>query len=227
MLTSTAEDYLKAIRRLEGHRDERLVAVGKIAAELGVTPGTVTMMMRNLSDEKLVDYTPRRGVRLSAIGNREALAVIRRHRLVELFLVEVVGLDWSEVHREAEVLEHVISERLLTRIDELLGHPTHDPHGDPIPDAEGNLPAESPIPEQMLSVVKPGSYQIVRVPDADPEFLNWAQAQRLSPGTRFRLVSHDHPGGVIEIRPLARGSEIVRMSVSAAERILVSAVASV
>ncbi len=223
MPSSTAEDYLKAIRRLEGNQIDPPVpvAVGKIASELGVTPGTVTMMMRTLSEDQLVDYTPRRGVRLTAQGNREALAVVRRHRLVELFLVKVVGLDWSEVHTEAEVLEHVISDRLLERIDHLLGHPTHDPHGDPIPDANGKLPDTPPTPEQTLSGVNPGRYQISRVPDADPEFLNWIQKQCLHPGTQIRLVTHDRHGGIIEVKPSARGSETVRMATGAAERILV------
>ena len=224
MPSSTAEDYLKAIRRLEADLDDAPVAVGKIATELGVTPGTVTMMMRTLSEDKLVKYTPRRGVRLSPRGNREALAVVRRHRLLELFLVKVVGLDWSEVHTEAEVLEHVISDRLLARIDELLGHPTHDPHGDPIPDAEGKLPEMPPAPEEKLSVVTPGHYKISRVSDADPEFLNWVQEQNLHPGTRFRLVAHDPHGGVVEVKPAARGSELVRMAAGAAEKILVFSV---
>ena len=135
-------------------------------------------------------------MRLSRAGELEALAVVRRHRLVELFLVEVVGLDWSEVHTEAEVLEHVISDRLLARIDELLDHPTHDPHGDPIPDAAGNLPAADPAPEEQLALAAPGTYRVSRVPDADPDFLNWIQEQRLNPGAQLRMVSRDDLSGI-------------------------------
>src|SRR5206468_11007079 len=139
--SSTVENYLKAIylgqSSLTG--GERLVSMGHVASALGVTPGTATTMVKALAEAGLVEYEPYSGVRLSAAGSKLAGLVLRRHRLVELFLVQVMGMSWTEVHDEAEQLEHVVSERLIERIDEMLGRPTHDPHGDPIPTPEGKI----------------------------------------------------------------------------------------
>src|SRR6266480_7252427 len=139
--SSTVENYLKAIHQgqwaLTG--DERLVPMGQVASALGVAPGTATTMVKALAESGLADYEPYSGVRLSPAGEKLAGLVLRRHRLVELFLVQVMGMSWAEVHDEAEQLEHVVSERLIERIDEMLGHPTHDPHGDPIPSTDGTL----------------------------------------------------------------------------------------
>ena len=107
--------------------------MGQVASALGVTPGTATTMVKALAESGLAEYEPYSGVRLTAAGEKLAGLVLRRHRLVELFLVQVMGMSWAEVHDEAEQLEHVVSERLIERIDEMLGRPTHDPHGDPIP----------------------------------------------------------------------------------------------
>src|SRR5919206_4744699 len=141
--SSTVENYLKAIYQGQAAltRDERLVPMGQVAAALGVTPGTATTMVKALAEAGLAEYEPYTGVRLSAAGERLAGLVLRRHRLVELFLVQVMGMRWDEVHEDAEQLEHVVSERLIERIDEMLGRPTHDPHGDPIPTAEGTIQA--------------------------------------------------------------------------------------
>ena len=108
--------------------------MGQVASALGVTPGTATTMVKALAESGLAEYEPYSGVRLTAAGEKLAGLVLRRHRLVELFLVQVMGMSWAEVHDEAEQLEHVVSERLIDRIDEMLGRPTHDPHGDPIPE---------------------------------------------------------------------------------------------
>ncbi len=145
--SSTVENYLKAIYqgqlRLSG--DIRLVSMGQVATALNVTPGTATTMVKALAESGLAEYEPYSGVRLTPAGERLAALVLRRHRLVELFLVQVMGMSWAEVHDEAELLEHVVSERLIERIDEMLGHPTRDPHGDPIPTAEGAItPFPSP-----------------------------------------------------------------------------------
>src|SRR5215813_13116911 len=139
--SSTVENYLKAIYQGQSSlgRDQRLVPMGHVAAALGVTPGTATTMIKALSESGLAEYEPYSGVRLTAAGEKLAGLVLRRHRLVELFLVKVMGMSWAEVHDEAEQLEHVVSERLIERIDEMLGHPTHDPHGDPIPNLEGAI----------------------------------------------------------------------------------------
>src|ERR671924_1480419 len=137
--SSTVENYLKAIYQGQSvlTDQQRLVPMGHVAAALGVTPGTATTMVKALAESGLAEYEPYSGVRLTAAGEKLAGLVLRRHRLVELFLVKVMGMSWAEVHEEAEQLEHVVSERLIERIDEMLGRPAADPHGDPIPDAEG------------------------------------------------------------------------------------------
>src|SRR6476620_6132179 len=147
--SSTVENYLKAIHQGQTSlsRDQRLVPMGQVASALGVTPGTATTMVKALAESGLAEYEPYSGVRLSAAGEKLAGLVLRRHRLVELFLVKVMGMSWAEVHDDAERLEHAVSDRLIDRIDEMLGRPAFDPHGDPIPDAEGAL---RPEPMQTL-----------------------------------------------------------------------------
>lgn len=206
MATSTVENYLKSILSLEDRGEGSVASVGAIAEDLGVTPGTVSVMMRQLSDKKLVNYIPRRSIELLPAGRRQALQVVRRHRLIETFLVEIMKLDWSEVHEEAEVLEHVISDRLLTRIDEMLGHPRKDPHGDPIPDAAGNyLPNTKTVP---LIELAGGAFNIVRVDDSKPEFLDWLRERALLPGQKFMLEEHDHVSGLLQITPSSGGALI-------------------
>src|SRR5213080_1420420 len=141
--SSTVENYLKAIYhgQIALQPAQRLVPMGQVAGALGVTPGTATTMIKALSESGLAEYEPYSGVRLTPAGEKLAGLVLRRHRLVEQFLVQVMGMSWDEVHEDAEQLEHVVSERLIQRIDEMLGRPTHDPHGDPIPTAEGTMPA--------------------------------------------------------------------------------------
>src|SRR3982751_5269499 len=139
--SSTVENYLKAIHHGQSSLPPamRLVPMGQVATALGVTPGTATTMVKALAESGLAEYEPYSGVRLSASGEKLAGLVLRRHRLVELFLVQVMGMSWDEVHDEAEQLEHVVSDRLIERIDAMLGRPTHDPHGDPIPDPHGAI----------------------------------------------------------------------------------------
>src|SRR6188472_3507754 len=139
--SSTVENYLKAIYLGQSGlpREERLVPMGHVAAAVGVTPGTATTMVKALAESGLAEYEPYSGVRLTKAGEKLAGLVLRRHRLVEAFLVHVMGMSWAEVHEEAEQLEHVVSERLIERIDEMLGRPTRDPHGDPIPNPDGAI----------------------------------------------------------------------------------------
>src|SRR5918992_5494656 len=139
--SSTVENYLKAIylgvgALAPGHR---LLPMGQLASSLGVAPGTATTMVKTLAESGLAEYEPYAGVALTPAGSKLAAMVVRRHRLIELFLVQVLGFGWDEVHEEAEQLEHVVSDRLIERIDELLGHPEADPHGDPIPSREGEI----------------------------------------------------------------------------------------
>src|SRR5438105_6985374 len=140
MASITVENYLKQLYSEQQRTSGELVSMGRLASAMGVVPGTVTTMVKALADSGLVTYEPREGVRLTRGGEQLALHVLRRHRLVELFLVKVLGLDWSEVHDEADELEHAISDKVLERIDQYLGRPSVDPHGDPIPSAKGKVP---------------------------------------------------------------------------------------
>ena len=140
MASLTVENYVKAIYLLEPGADARAVATGQIASALGVLPGTVTSMLKTLDESSLATYTPYEGVRLTTAGRALALRVLRRHRLIEQFLSQTLNLSWDEVHEEAENMEHAVSDRLVDRIDAYLGHPSTDPHGDPIPKADGTIP---------------------------------------------------------------------------------------
>lgn len=161
MPTPVVEDYLKALYRLGG--GGRSVPAGTLARELRVTPGTATSMMQRLDAlHGLVEYRKHRGATLTRSGRREALRVLRRHRIIELFLVRVIGLARHEVHHEAERLEHAFSDRLIERLAELLGHPDYDPHGTPIPSARGAVPADVREP---LSETGPGEYVVVGFTD--------------------------------------------------------------
>src|SRR5882757_502003 len=180
--SSTVENYLKAIHQGQSSLgpDQRLVPMGQVAAALGVTPGTATTMVKALAESGLADYEPYSGVRLSEAGEKLAGLVLRRHRLVELFLVQVMGMSWDEVHDEAELLEHVVSERLIQRIDDMLGRPTHDPHGDPIPTPEGQIPADRL--ESLMTCPLHTPLRVTRIADQDPSFLRFIENNHLKPG---------------------------------------------
>src|SRR6266516_2015097 len=180
--SSTVENYLKAIYLGQSSlaADERLVSMGHVAAALGVTPGTATTMVKALNESGLAEYEPYSGVRLTAAGERLAGLVIRRHRIVEAFLVQVMGMSWAEVHDEAERLEHAVSERLIDRIDEMLGRPEVDPHGDPIPTAEGRMPHADYL--DLLNAPVGARLVVIRVLDQDPDFLHFVEQHHLMPG---------------------------------------------
>src|SRR5438270_4509566 len=180
--SSTVENYLKAIYQGQSAlaSEQRLVPMGQVASSVGVTPGTATTMVKALAESGLAEYEPYSGVRLSAAGQRLAGLVLRRHRLVELFLVQVMGMRWDEVHDEAEQLEHVVSDRLIERIDDMLGRPTHDPHGDPIPSPEGALTARSL--DTLLTCPVHLPLKVTRITDQDPAFLRFVEGNDLKPG---------------------------------------------
>ena len=197
MPTSTVEDYLKAIFLLEQEIDGDRIATGRVAAALGVAPGTATSMLKTLAESELADYEPYGGVRLTEAGRRLALHVLRRHRLIELFLVQHMGMDWSEVHDEAENLEHAVSDRLVERIDELLGHPAVDPHGDPIPNAHGEVANVDLL--TLSDCVEGSEVRVERVSDRDPEFLQLIEQQGMMPGSRLRIESRDSVSDTITV----------------------------
>jgi DtxR family Mn-dependent transcriptional regulator len=215
MPSSTVEDYLKRLYLEQQRAPGRLVPLGRLAAAMGVVPGTVTSMVKALDEGRLVHYEPRNGVRLTRSGEKLALHVVRRHRLIELFLVKVLGLDWSEVHEEAEVLEHAVSDKVLQRMDELLGHPTSDPHGDPIPDAAGEL---TRCDVRTLADCQPGlPVEVAMVESDDAEFLRFADEHGLVPGTRVVVEKHDPIADAVTVR--AAGHEAVVVGTAVARRI--------
>ncbi len=197
MATSTVEDYLKHIYFAQSPDEQTLVPMGELARRLSVTPGTATTMIKALTDAGLVDYEPRVGVRLSQSGLALALAVVRKHRIVEQFLVDVLKMDWSEVHEEAEHLEHTISDKVLDKMDEILGFPRFDPHGDPIPDAVGNVSWRN---LSSLSTVNEGeTVRIARILDQNPRFLEFVERKGLRPGNTVRILHIDTLGEVVSL----------------------------
>lgn len=201
MPSITVENYLKQIYLQQQRNPDELVPMGEIASAMGVVPGTATSMVKALVDSGLVAYEPRMGVRLTKGGEKLALHVLRRHRLVELFLVEVLKLDWSEVHPEAEELEHAISDKVLERIDELLGHPSTDPHGDPIPTAKGKLPGDPTTSQSVLADAPLNTrLRIARVSDQDAPFLQFLDRTGLKPGALVRVERRDDEADSLLVR---------------------------
>src|SRR4029077_2170116 len=174
--SSTVENYLKAIYQGQAAltAPERLVPMGQVASAVGVTPGTATTMVKALSESGLAEYEPYSGVRLTRAGQQLAGLVLRRHRLVELFLVQVMGMSWAEVHDEAEQLEHVVSERLIERIDETLARPPHDPHVDPLPDPDGAIDARHL--DNLLTCPLHTPLKVTRISDQDPAVLRFIES---------------------------------------------------
>lgn len=198
--SSTVENYLKEVylgvsRLPEG---TTLLPMGQLAAALGVAPGTATTMVKALSESGLVDYEPYNGVRLTTAGQRLATTVLRRHRLVELFLVQVMGMRWDEVHDDAEHLEHVVSDRLIDRMDEMLGHPETDPHGDPIPNPDGAI-RERHF-ETLLTCPIDARVVVARVSDQDPAFLRFVERHGLKPGQTVTVDGRDEAADAVHLR---------------------------
>jgi DtxR family Mn-dependent transcriptional regulator len=215
--TSTVENYLKQILLLSAG-GAGLVSMGDLAAALAVVPGTATTMVKSLAADGLVEHQLRHGVRLTSAGRRVALGVLRRHRLIETFLVEVLKMDWTEVHAEAELLEHAISDAVLDRLDALLGHPATDPHGDPIPTRFGKIDAQVYATLATCMLTKP--LRIVRVTEQSGEFLQFAERHDLRPGARVRVTVRDLAAGLLTIRKASGRS--VALSLAAAGNILVA-----
>jgi DtxR family Mn-dependent transcriptional regulator len=216
MPTIAVENYLKHVLLLSEGGDE-LVSMGALAGSLEVVPGTVTTMIKALADEGLVEHQPRQGVRLTVEGRRTALNVLRKHRLVETFLVNVLKMDWSKVHEEAEQLEHAISDEVLDRLDALLGHPSVDPHGDPIPSRQGKL--SSQVYATLATCLADRPVRIVRVTEQSEEFLRFAEQQGLQPGTSVRVTDRNLTAGLVSFRKGT--SRPQALSIVAAGKILV------
>lgn len=196
--SSAVEDYAKAIYALEGETSERsAVSTTALAERLGVTPASASAMMRRLDELGLVDHVPYKGVRLTSTGRRVALEVLRHHRLLELYLTEALGVPWDRVHAEAEVLEHVLSEELEELIAAKLGHPTRDPHGDPIPSRD--LVVEESPTQALASVAVGASGRLVRISDTDPDMLRYLDARGIRPGDDFSVIEREPFGGPLMV----------------------------
>ncbi|MEM1424179.1 MAG: metal-dependent transcriptional regulator [Planctomycetota bacterium] len=215
MPTSTVEDYVKAIYLLQQDAPDDEATVVRLAATLGVTKGSVTAMVRKLRDTGLADAERYGGIRLTPKGRAIAVDMIRRHRLIEVFLVGTLGLDWSEVYEEAHRLEHAMSRRVLDRLDAFLGRPRTDPHGDPIPDAQGRI--VSPDQKPLSALAKGEKGTIARIDDHDPSFLEFAASKGLRPGTRIVVVDVVPEAESMSVR--ASGREPIVLSFSAAGKI--------
>lgn len=183
MLSQAVEDYLKTIYKLQG---TDTASTSEIAKTMNVSSASVTNMLKRLAELKLVEYRSYRGVSLTEAGEKIALEIIRHHRLLELYLKEVMGYGWEQLHEEAEHLEHHISEEFEAKIEELLGYPTHDPHGDPIPTREGEIPRTKDIP--LSEVPESETVVIQRLSDFDPELLHYLEDLGLMP--RVTVVVH-------------------------------------
>jgi DtxR family Mn-dependent transcriptional regulator len=217
------EDYLKAIYTLEQRGGAARTTA--LAAALGVTPGSVTDMLKRLGTgrPRLVTYTPHRGATLTARGRARAIAVLRRHRLIETFLHEVLDYGWEEVHAEADILEHHVSERFIDALDALLHHPASDPHGDPIPTAEGEVPE---TPYVAIHTLDEGASVVVkRVRCHDEDLLHYLAKKGIHPGARLRIREKAPGGGPVSVDVLAVLSQeptTVALSAEMAADILVS-----
>ncbi|MBA3638190.1 MAG: metal-dependent transcriptional regulator [Acidobacteriota bacterium] len=195
----TVENYLKALLQAQsGLGTAELVPMGQLASALGVVPGTATTMVKTLSESGLVKYEPYAGVRLTPAGEKLAAMVLRRHRLIELFLVKVMGMSWTEVHDEAEHLEHAVSERLIERIDEMLGRPAVDPHGDPIPDPHGAVDRREY--DTLLTCPLKARVAVSRVTDQDTAFLRFVERHHLKPGSVIEVEERDEAADSVRLR---------------------------
>jgi DtxR family Mn-dependent transcriptional regulator len=214
--TEAIEDYAKAIHAL-AKRCEGPVTTSALAERLGVSPGSVTAMLKRMQDTGLVDHEPYHGATLTAEGERVALEVIRHHRLLEAYLTEVLGMPWDRVHDEAEVLEHYISEDLEERIAAALGDPSRDPHGDPIPDRE--LAVESDKGVSLAELEPGGGGTLSRVSDSDPEMLRFLAERGIRPGSKLVVAEREPFGGSVSIevdgKAHAIGAELARRMVIA------------
>jgi DtxR family Mn-dependent transcriptional regulator len=212
MPSLTVENYVKTIYVLAQKASAAEVATGQIAAALGVLPGTVTSMLKTLDESRLATYTPYEGVRLTAAGRALALRVLRRHRLIEQFLSQTLNLTWDEVHEEAEHMEHAVSDALVDRIDAFLGHPTTDPHGDPIPQADGSMAAAADRP--LSQCVAGQQFRLARVIDQSPEFLRYLSQTGLEIGARILLVANDAANEWMTIRIADQNQSLAREAAS-------------
>lgn len=221
MPSLTVENYVKTIEQITSSQEGRPATTGQIAAALGVSPGTVTSMLKTLDAARLATHRPYEGVALSRAGRGLALRVIRRHRLIELFLLKTLDMSWDEVHDEAEHMEHAVSDLLVERIDAFLGRPDVDPHGDPIPRADAvSLAEPDDAGTRSLATCRAGAwFRLARVLDQSPEFLRYLTDCGLTLGTVGSVESISADAGLMRIRLGDRGLAI---AIDAAGKLIVA-----
>lgn len=220
MPSPTVENYIKRLYIEQQKLGEgALVQMGKLAELMHVVPGTATSMVKTLAEARLVEYEPRSGVRLTPQGTALALRVLRRHRIIEAFLVDMLGMDWSEVHEEAEELEHVVSDKVLERLDAVLGRPSVDPHGDPIPPPRATREPEGAASGALIEIGEGGSGVIARIIEQDAPFLRFLARHGLVPGALVKVTRRDALAESITVQ--SDDHAPVTLGTSAAAKVLV------
>ena len=218
MLSPTEENYLKCIFKLKQEAADAGVSTNAIAASINIAAASVTDMLKRLSEKGLLDYVRYKGVNLTAKGEEMAMLLVRKHRLWEVFLADKLHMKWDEVHDIAEQLEHIQSPLLVQRLDEFLGFPKFDPHGDPIPDANGNF---SPRKEQVLNNIDANTYvNIIGVRNHEPAFLQYLEKQHLTLGSHIYIVEKIPFDKSLVLRK--DNGETIQISNIVAENLLVS-----
>ncbi len=197
MPSLTVENYLKAVLQLELKSGAARVSTGALATRLGVSPGSVTSMLKTLSEAELASYVPYEGVELTEAGRKLAMRMLRRHRLMELFLHSTLNLTWDQVHEEAEELEHAVSEFLIDRIDDFLGHPETDPHGSPIPAADGQMRSDHSGALALGDCEVGSEVRFVRVVNQEPDFLRYLSESGFQLGAVGQIIENSEDAGVV------------------------------
>lgn len=200
MHSLTVENYCKAILQIAIRTGQDNVSTGEVAAAMAVSPGTVTSMLKTLAETELAQYKPYEGVKLTKSGKSLALRMLRRHRLIELFLVRTLGLSWDEVHGEAEHMEHAVSDDLVDRMDEFLGRPEHDPHGAPIPQADGTMRGANDNARPLSECETGARVRLSRVLTHSPDFLRHLANAGLTLGVELEVVENSPVGGTVTLR---------------------------
>ncbi len=223
MPSLTVENYLKAALQIASQQETPWVSTGQLAGALAVSPGTVTSMLKSLSDSGLAEYRPYEGVSLTPQGRALALRMLRRHRLIELFLVKTLNLTWDQVHEEAEHMEHAVSDFLVDRIDDYLDHPNCDPHGDPIPEADGTMRGVE-VPLVPLAKVSPGTtVRIARVTNQEGDFLRFLSESGLQIDQELTVHASHAAAGCVTVNVKGRP---ISIGLAAATDILVTEAAA-
>tara|TARA_B100000965_G_scaffold9555_1_gene7378 strand:+ start:1272 stop:1922 length:651 start_codon:yes stop_codon:yes gene_type:complete len=213
MYSVAIEDYLKSLWKL-GPKD---VGTQELASHLDIKPASVTKMVHRLTEMGLVDHTPYQGASLTRKGELEALSVVRRHRLLETFLSQTLGLGREQLHVEAERLEHALSKELEASIAEYLGNPTRDPHGHPIPSPNGELYDETDLPLSDSPINM--TLTVMQVPDNDSNILSWLENNGIHPGIKLKIISRDDFDGGLNV---IIGNSKIRISSSIASLVKIS-----